>query len=602
MLAYLKPHIHQFAGVTVMNGKHTVRILSDNRFFLVGTYDTSEEASLAYKRAVANERVRLSRKNADNKNPKDVTTPEGSTTPETATYAKVAPAAKAAARCKKIIRRSYIGVIERGNKFVAQIRTNNETKEFGTYDTPEEAAHAFDRVVIERKLPTSLLNYPACNTAKKEALTVSSSDKAVAALSALAIVTQQSKPKKKTKTANNENGRPELSAQGMRHLVQFYGGRIRCRDLVNAYSHKFTPLNVRINMGQSIITIDDNDENGKCFEQLVGKLLRLRKRNRVLYYELREQSKVDVTAKKRGPRTKNISGSTDDEKRLSFAEWYKECVTVGNQRSGQPIFKAKVVYQHYQQWCIQRNKPWMSTKGTLNFKAEMNKTGTPWYKHSDGSRYYHPIASIKGYDHIQFKVVQPPKAPVVTSNTPAFTQTGNCSIRSSGKIFDWPLAPKSKKKPKKKPKKIKAVPVFPFGIPEPLVKSFNDFFEETCRVDFTNSKPSDSDLLMVGDVHKEYRAWCIGNKRPYCPERTSKEWVRAPFVVNNRRADRLPPFRLLMFAKLDRLPRRVKDVSSSTETAWRRHKKSYVGHPYYQGLQWKDSFTPTLKYVHGKKR
>ena len=428
MKAYLKKRIaSQNKGVVMRGGKYIARMYVDNRFFLVGTYDTSEEASLAYKRAVANERVRLSRNNADNKNPKDVTTPE------TATYKM--PTAKAAARCKKRIRRSYIGVIERGNKFVAQIRRRfaNETKEFGTYDTPEEAAHAFDRVVIERKLPTSLLNYPACKTAKKKALTVSSSDKAVAALSALAIVTQQSKPKKKTKTANKANGRP---------------------------------------------------------------------------------------------RNKNVNDSTDDEKRLSFAEWYKECVMVDNQRSGQPRFK-RPVYQHYQQWCIQRNKPWMS------------------------------IASIKGY------------------------------------------------KPKKKTKKTatgQSSHSFPFGIPAPLVKSFNDFFEETCRVDFTNSKPSDSGLLMVGDVHKEYRAWCTRNKRPYCPERTSKEWERAPFVVNNRRIDRLPPFRLLMFAKLDRLPRRVKDVFSSTETAWRRHKKSYVGHPYYQGLQWKDSFTPTLKYVHGKKR
>ena len=374
----------------------------------------------------------------------------------TETSSEVGPDAKAGVSCKKRKLRSYIGVINKRQKFVAQIYTNDEQKELGTYDTPEEAAHAFDCAVLERKLPTSLLNYPA--TGNKKALTaassanaqkskfvkhpvahydelidltslvdqvaapsvvsssdelidltslvdqvvapsvVSSSDKAVSALSALAIVTQQSKPKKKTESANNENGRPELSAQGMRNLVEFYGGRIRCRDLVNAYSHKFTPLDVRLNMGQSIITIDDNDENGKCFQQLVRNLLRLRKRSRVLYYELREQPKVDVTAKKRGPRTKNVNGSTDDEKRKSFAEWHKECVTPGNRRSGrQPSFKANVVYQHYQQWCIQRNKPWMSSKGTLNFKAEMNKTDTPWYKHTDGSRYYHPIASIEGY-------------------------------------------------------------------------------------------------------------------------------------------------------------------------------------------------------------
>ena len=160
--------------------------------------------------------------------------------------------------------------------------------------------------------------------------------------------------------------------------------------------------------------------------------------------------------------------------------------------------------------------------------------------------------------------------------------------------------PKSKKPKPKKPKKLTVTKRFPYGIPEPMVKSFNDFFEETSRVDFTNSDTRDSGLLTVGSVHKVYRAWCDKNNRTYCPERTSKQWNRAPFVVNAKRIDKMPPFRMLMFAKLDRMPKRSKDVFSATNTAWRRHKKTYGGHPYYQGLKYKDSFTPTVKYTRKK--
>ena len=158
----------------------------------------------------------------------------------------------------------------------------------------------------------------------------------------------------------------------------------------------------------------------------------------------------------------------------------------------------------------------------------------------------------------------------------------------------------SKTKPKKKKKLPKVVRRFPYGIPEPLVKSFNDFFVQACRVDFTNSGTKDTGQLMVGDVHKVYRAWCGKNNRPYCPERTSKQWNRAPFMVNTKRIDKIPAFRLLMFHKLDRMPKRSKDVFSATEVAWRRHKKTYTGFPFYQGLKWKDSFTPTVKYIRKK--
>ena len=188
----------------------------------------------------------------------------------------------------------------------------------------------------------------------------------------------------------------------------------------------------------------------------------------------------------------------------------------------------------------------------------------------------------------------PPIAPPVHSILPAANPVLQPAMKKPKK------KPKKPKKPKKKKKLAKVVRRFPYGIPEPLVKSFNDFFVQACRVDFTNSGTKDTGQLMVGDVHKVYRAWCGKNNRPYCPERTSKQWNRAPFMVNTKRIDKIPAFRLLMFHKLDRMPRRTKDVFSATEVAWRRHKKTYTGFPFYQGLKWKDSFTPTVKYIRKK--
>lgn len=162
----------------------------------------------------------------------------------------------------------------------------------------------------------------------------------------------------------------------------------------------------------------------------------------------------------------------------------------------------------------------------------------------------------------------------------------------------WRMVSRNSKK--KKMKKKRVVRHFPFGIEQRLKASFDDFFEESCCISATNISPSASGLLMVGDVHKEYRAWCTKNERVYCSERTSKRRDIAPFVVNETRIDRLPPFRLLMFQKLGRVPMGAAAVFSSTETSLRHHKKTYAGHPYYQGLKWKDSFTPSVKYIKKK--
>lgn len=154
---------------------------------------------------------------------------------------------------------------------------------------------------------------------------------------------------------------------------------------------------------------------------------------------------------------------------------------------------------------------------------------------------------------------------------------------------------KKKKKHKKHKKALTVVKTFPFGIDQVLVDSFNNFFTECCL------SKSNGPALLVGDVQKEYKKWCTDKKRAYCPERTSARWNVAPFVINGIKKDKCPPFRLLMFGKLGRLPTTSEGVFSTTNTKWRRHKKNSPGHPIYKGLAWKDDFIPSVKYIQPNK-
>ena len=54
----------------------------------------------------------------------------------------------------------YTGVYKSGDRFRADIKVNKKITYLGTYDTPNEAAVAYDRAVIKYNLPKDRLNWP----------------------------------------------------------------------------------------------------------------------------------------------------------------------------------------------------------------------------------------------------------------------------------------------------------------------------------------------------------------------------------------------------------------------------------------------------------
>jgi hypothetical protein len=93
----------------------------------------------------------------------------------------------------------YKGIYKRGKRFRAQIKIDGKMQGHGTFDTPKEAAQAYDRATIEAGQPTSKLNF-------------------------LDQVPKNYKPKKKKLSSGNTTGFRGVVKMGNRFRAQIYFG------------------------------------------------------------------------------------------------------------------------------------------------------------------------------------------------------------------------------------------------------------------------------------------------------------------------------------------------------------------------------------------
>ena len=131
-----------------------IRIDGKQKYF--GMYDTAKEAALAVDRAVIQHKLPSSKLNYPDGLPIDDEDYDEFMNP------------KKKRRLASNNTTGYTGVCKRGKRFEAQISIDGKLKTLGGYDTPKEAALAFDRAVIQHKLPSSKLNFPNDYTTSSE--------------------------------------------------------------------------------------------------------------------------------------------------------------------------------------------------------------------------------------------------------------------------------------------------------------------------------------------------------------------------------------------------------------------------------------------------
>jgi hypothetical protein len=115
----------------------------------LGRFSTAKEAALAFDRAIVHHGFLSSRLNFPGGLPKDDDEYEALMNPNK--KRRLAPANTS----------GYSGVYKRGRRFRARIGVGGKRKSLGTYSTPKEAAVAYDRAVVQHKLSSDKLNFPA---------------------------------------------------------------------------------------------------------------------------------------------------------------------------------------------------------------------------------------------------------------------------------------------------------------------------------------------------------------------------------------------------------------------------------------------------------
>jgi hypothetical protein len=145
-----------YTGVRKSGKRFRAEITIDRKKKCLGTYATAKEAALAYDRAVVQHKLSSSKLNYPDGLPIDDEDYEELMNP------------KKKKRLKSHNTSGYTGVSKNGKRFQAKIYFDREIKCLGTYDTPKEAALAYDRAVIQHKLSSSRLNFPNDYTTSSE--------------------------------------------------------------------------------------------------------------------------------------------------------------------------------------------------------------------------------------------------------------------------------------------------------------------------------------------------------------------------------------------------------------------------------------------------
>ena len=130
-----------YYGVLKRGNRYSARILIDGKYNHLGNYDTAKQAAKAHD----DEAIKLRRPFCSMNYPK--TAPVG--------YKPI----QQQLQSNNTV--GYRGATKvRGGRFQAQIQNGDKRQCLGTYDTPKEAAVAYDRALLKANKSTTLLNFP----------------------------------------------------------------------------------------------------------------------------------------------------------------------------------------------------------------------------------------------------------------------------------------------------------------------------------------------------------------------------------------------------------------------------------------------------------